>query len=79
MAGEVDVRDFKEALMGKNKGVNIQLIDLPKHSVDAEGYVIDEWKSRIKISVVPEPKHRLEFRSAGADRTFGTRDDVHIE
>lgn len=74
---KMDERSFIEMLRGKNTK-NIVFIELAPSLLDAEGYVIDEWRSRIRIEPAADPAGQIEIRSAGSDRTFGTPDDVYV-
>lgn len=76
LSGEIDTRDFRLLLEGGNE-MHITFLELFKSSVDAAGYVIDMWGTRITITALPDSGgRRLELRSAGSDRVFGTRDDI---
>jgi hypothetical protein len=75
--GEINARELVEKLSGKNE-IGIAFVEFPKSFLDKDGYVVDTWKMRLRIEAVNDPAGQIAIRSAGADRIFGTLDDVCV-
>ena len=68
--------DVVEILKGKNPR-KIEFISFSPWELDPKGEVIDGWGTPIRISY-PDPKNPL-VQSSGADRVWGTADDLRGE
>lgn len=69
-------REVVEALTGKNP-YELMLIDPAHAAINGKGELVDRWDVPYRFH--PFSRDYMEILSAGADRQFGTGDDVMIE
>jgi type II secretory pathway pseudopilin PulG len=56
---------------------HIEFLSLKPSDQNAQGEMLDPWRTPIEMSVTEEGK--FHWRSAGPDKTFGTADDITVD
>lgn len=72
-----DSREFTKILLSENER-HIRFVELRESFLDKEGYLVDEWTTRLRLTPIPGAAGHFEFRSAGKDRRFDTGDDLYV-